>query len=178
MKLPFVVEVLLALVCLVLLATVGGLLIAIGEAQHARYQLPADHWFLSSPSESIGTILKQADPPPDEQCAVCRDEFTQPIRLPCLHYFCEVCIRTTLSQRDNCPLCNTRFFNKLDDSSHKARIDRCRSLANGGIVVAFVSLAVAYVPKPAVAAVAAFDRRAPALAFYFAGFACSAAKLY
>lgn len=42
----------------------------------------------------------------DGTCAICREELEQPRRLPCLHIFCNDCVRHALSRSDRCPSCN------------------------------------------------------------------------
>lgn len=39
------------------------------------------------------------------QCAICQDPMTKPIRLSCSHLFCEACIAEWFERSRNCPMC-------------------------------------------------------------------------
>lgn len=65
---------------------------------------------IQSPAAKIRAVLKKAKPPTADVWAICVDRFTKPVRLPCGHVFCKSCIRTALSQNDQCPLCRRNVF--------------------------------------------------------------------
>lgn len=40
-----------------------------------------------------------------EQCPICHDTYTEPMRLSCTHIFCETCVATWFDREPTCPLC-------------------------------------------------------------------------
>ncbi len=39
------------------------------------------------------------------ECSICQDRFSNPIKLPCDHIFCEDCVAEWLERENTCPLC-------------------------------------------------------------------------
>lgn len=80
--------------------------------------LPSPRQFMNSiphrqtPSAIFLTLLKPATAPHDDVCSICVDEFTNPVSLACGHCFCNICIRTALTQSSKCPLCQRKVFGK------------------------------------------------------------------
>lgn len=74
----------------------------------------------------IGSTSK---PVKDDTCAICLNEYTNPVPLPCSHTFCAECIRNYQSHRGSrpgsevgCPLCRTDVpddltFHLLEDAA-------------------------------------------------------------
>lgn len=51
----------------------------------------------------------------DDVCAHCRDDFVDPLELPCGHIFCTTCIRDHIEYRQTrCPLCNRPQFTMIE----------------------------------------------------------------
>ncbi|KAF2163668.1 hypothetical protein M409DRAFT_25856 [Zasmidium cellare ATCC 36951] len=51
----------------------------------------------------------------EDICAHCRDEFVEPLELPCGHVFCRGCIRSLIEyEQTRCPLCNRLQFTMLE----------------------------------------------------------------
>jgi hypothetical protein len=48
-------------------------------------------------------------------CSICYEVFVQPVRLPCLHIFCQTCILQNEKTRKTCPLCRISYiFGRTD----------------------------------------------------------------
>ena len=58
---------------------------------------------------AISKILQKTTAPKDDVCAVCRDDFRNPVKLPCQHIYCEECIRLSLSDCNSCPYCKREY---------------------------------------------------------------------
>lgn len=85
--------------------TTSGLLLGHAKYLEQRsYVKPEDQ----SLSKLIGDLFIPAKGPSDEICAVCRDEFFTPVRITCLHIFCESSARTSFAHSDVCPLCREK----------------------------------------------------------------------
>lgn len=41
----------------------------------------------------------------EKECAICQDELHDPVKLPCNHVFCDVCISEWLDENKTCPIC-------------------------------------------------------------------------
>ena len=39
-------------------------------------------------------------------CFICREPFNSPVKTPCEHYFCQVCIFEAFKRSPKCPVCN------------------------------------------------------------------------
>ncbi|KAL5970023.1 hypothetical protein TSMEX_002221 [Taenia solium] len=64
-------------------------------------------------------------------CPICLQSLLQPVKIPCGHVFCYLCIKGSASHRRRCPLCrgtlNMNFFdnpNVIRDSSDSREIER------------------------------------------------------
>lgn len=68
----------------------------------------------ASPAEAMGAVLDAADDAIGT-CAICREDYTRPVRTPCDHVYCNMCIRTALSNQDRCPLCQRALFKSVED---------------------------------------------------------------
>lgn len=45
------------------------------------------------------------------QCAICQDDFSRPLLLPCQHIFCENCVLQWFDRQNTCPLCRSAIEN-------------------------------------------------------------------
>lgn len=61
-----------------------------------------------TPAEILNTFLKPSLAAIGDGCAICHDEFVDPVELSRSHKFCDKCARRTLSLNDLCPLCRQK----------------------------------------------------------------------
>ena len=83
-----------------------------------------------SPAAIINAVLQKVKSPPDDVCAICQDSFVDPVRLPCSHVYCDICIRTTLSLGDTCPYCKRNVFRSAPEEAERLRWERIKSKLN------------------------------------------------
>src|SRR5579859_4371247 len=63
---------------------------------------------LSDPSDWTHTALSSLYPLDSNlRCLICKDFYTAPVITTCLHTFCSLCIRRSLSSEAICPACRT-----------------------------------------------------------------------
>lgn len=57
-------------------------------------------------------LANSLEPVEHEDCSICYEPMTEPVRLPCKHEFCKECIIKWLNGRDvdKCPTCRQRLF--------------------------------------------------------------------
>ena len=72
--------------------------------------------FAKSPAEALNSILAPTTPRKGK-CIICHDRYARPVKTPCGHIFCDICIRTALSQRDSCPYCQRALFKPKKQTS-------------------------------------------------------------
>lgn len=41
------------------------------------------------------------------KCVICKNDYKNPIKTSCNHYFCESCFLSRIKKNSNCPICNT-----------------------------------------------------------------------
>ncbi|OAF69222.1 hypothetical protein A3Q56_03044 [Intoshia linei] len=46
-------------------------------------------------------------------CAICRDVFMDPIRIPCGHTYCQKCLSLWMKSKSNCPECRANIIKKF-----------------------------------------------------------------
>lgn len=66
-------------------------------------------------SETLSGILCSvpgSETAKEDTCAICKDDLTQPMQLPCLHIYCNTCIRSALADRTTCPLCWAHVYDR------------------------------------------------------------------
>ena len=79
-------------------------------------------WMISLPSRERALrricASKLTLPPDADDCIICRDVCTSPVRLACGHHFCKECILTWLNRDHNfCPLCFRVLFRASSESA-------------------------------------------------------------
>src|SRR5579862_7291247 len=63
---------------------------------------------ISDPSDWTNTSLQSLYPLDSNlRCLICKDFYTAPVITTCLHTFCSLCIRRSLSAESQCPACRT-----------------------------------------------------------------------
>jgi DNA repair protein Rad18 len=63
---------------------------------------------VSDPSDWSNTALSSLYPLDSNlRCLICKDFYTAPVITTCLHTFCSLCIRRSLSAEPICPACRT-----------------------------------------------------------------------
>lgn len=67
--------------------------------------------FFTQPTYGTAATKRQCSEA-DDNCAICRSEFTKPIALVCQHVFCEECISSWFNKERTCPLCRTVISNQ------------------------------------------------------------------
>ena len=117
-------------------------------------------WLLDSNLVDIETPLggakrlRSLEEGGDDNCAVCRDGMLSPVRLPCGHEVCRVCIRDWFRHStgtSRCPLCNTEveapddvlpynlIFALSDDLAHHPDWQRFSSRPLGDVLAALAA---------------------------------------
>ncbi len=82
--------------------------LSVRPARPARPERPARPVVL----EPVRRVrLERHERPVDVECAVCMDTATDPVRVPCNHFFCEQCITSwfDISTERTCPVCRCVF---------------------------------------------------------------------
>ena len=63
---------------------------------------------ITDPSDWNNTTLSSLYPLDSSlRCLICKDFYTAPVITTCLHTFCSLCIRRSLSAEATCPACRT-----------------------------------------------------------------------
>ncbi|KXT11594.1 hypothetical protein AC579_3125 [Pseudocercospora musae] len=80
--------------------------------EDSQPQLPGTHAFLENLPSAQSSISA------DEVCAFCKDEFKDPIQLPCHHHFCRQCM-VTLAEwgKSHCQICSRPLYNDIIQSN-------------------------------------------------------------
>jgi hypothetical protein len=55
------------------------------------------------------SIYVMATSETEETCSICLDSPTNPVKTPCLHMFCRMCIGSWLDKKLVCPVCRVRI---------------------------------------------------------------------
>ena len=61
---------------------------------------------MTSPT-AAGSTSQQQD------CPVCLQALLQPVRLPCAHVFCFLCVKGAAARNRSCPMCRGRIPNEF-----------------------------------------------------------------
>lgn len=71
-------------------------------------------------------VLSKGEIRADDFCAICREDFTEPVALPCNHTYCRQCLAASAAYFPHCPHCARKIFTK--------HVTTWRSLSRGDIV--------------------------------------------
>lgn len=67
--------------------------------------LPTQQEFEASLASAIPPVLQETD-----ECPICMNSFTNPIRTPCNHDFCRACLLQAFQRTNTCPHCRRKLF--------------------------------------------------------------------
>ncbi|KAK3707124.1 E3 ubiquitin-protein ligase rnft1 [Vermiconidia calcicola] len=84
------------------------------DAEAARAHLPSyQEWLLSGGRRYLMAL-------PEDDCIVCRDEPTTPVKIPCNHVLCEDCLAEWFRRGNSqCPQCTVALFQSADRTNEK-----------------------------------------------------------
>ena len=83
-------------------------------------------------ADRFPTVSRNDLPSGEHSCSICQEDYSRehkPVRLPCLHVFCRVCISAWLREHSTCPVCRTDILSsetEYTSSGHSSSHERSR----------------------------------------------------
>ncbi|CAK1367834.1 uncharacterized protein RHO25_012951 [Cercospora beticola] len=86
--------------------------------------LPTQQEFEADLANATPPVIQETD-----ECPICMNSFTNPVRTPCNHDFCSACLLQAFQRTNTCPHCRRRLFQArpFDPAEDQYDVGRQRS---------------------------------------------------